>query len=126
MAISWVTDAVLGAGKAIQMVYTTKQYIRLKVGDTFLPKSYIVPCSLAWAKIPIIGIKTAVIKKPIVTQNHKLPALFPKKGGKIKLPAPKNIENKAKPVIKVSFENFICFVFWITNKQNWKGYKVFQ
>ena len=70
-----------------------------------------VPCNLACAKIPKIGMNTAVIKKPIVTQLHKFPAFFPKKGGRIKFPAPKNIENKANPVMYISLVLFIFVYF---------------
>ena len=80
----------------------------LKVGDTFLPKSNIVPCKRACAKIPKIGITTAVIIKPMVTQNQSPPALYPKRGGNSKLPAPKNNEKSAKAVTNVSLFVFIA------------------
>ena len=79
----------------------------LNTWDTFLPKSYIVPCNLACAIIPNMGIATAVITKPMVTKNQSGPALNPKNGGNIKFPAPKNIENNAKPVISMSFVLFM-------------------
>ncbi len=78
------------------------------MGDTFFPKSYIVPCNFACATMPKIGMTTAVITKPRVTKNQSDPALNPKNGGKIKLPAPKNIENKAKPVIN---RFLVLFIF---------------
>ena len=77
--------------------------MKLNVGDTFFPKSYNVPCNLAWASIPIIGMTTAVIIKPMVTQSQSSPALYPNKGGNNKFPAPKNKENNPKLVIKSSF-----------------------
>ena len=107
MAISWVADAVLGDGIAMEIIYTITQYTKLKKGETFLPKSYIVPCNLACAKIPKIGITTAVIINPIVTQNQSSPELYPNNGGNNKFPAPKNMENKAKPVIRTSLVLFI-------------------
>lgn len=72
------------------------------MGDTFFPKSYMVPCNLACASMPKIGITTAVIMNPRVTHSQSSPALYPKRGGKSKLPAPKKSENKAKAVISVS------------------------
>ena len=39
-------------------------------------------------------------KKPI---TQSVPLSMPKNGGKIRFPAPKNMANKASPVIKVSF-----------------------
>lgn len=79
----------------------------LKSGDTFFPKSNIVPCNLAWANIPKIGITTAVIMNPKVTQIQSSPALYPKSGGNNKLPAPKKSEKSANAVTKVSLEVFI-------------------
>ena len=81
--------------------------MELKRGDTFFPKSYMVPCSFACAKIPRTGIKTAVIAKPMVTKNQSCPDLNPKKGGSIKFPAPKNKENNANAVTNTSFDLFI-------------------
>ena len=54
-----------------------------------------------------IGITTAVIAKPKVTNHQLSPDCTPKNGGRIRFPAPKNIENKAKPVIKISLDLFI-------------------
>ena len=39
-------------------------------------------------------------KKPI---TQSVPLSMPKNGGKIRFPAPKNMANRASPVIKVSF-----------------------
>ena len=107
IAISWVTDAVLGEGSEIEIIYTNKQYSKLKVGDTFFAKSNMVPCNLACATIPSNGIITADIINPNETRNHASPALRPNKGGSIKFPAPKNIENNANPATKVSLLNLI-------------------
>ncbi|GAA4803989.1 hypothetical protein GCM10023330_07840 [Litoribaculum gwangyangense] len=110
MAISCVTAAVLGHGKAITMAYTTKQKIVLNKGDTFLPKSNIVPCNLACAKMAKSGIITVVIMNPMETIHQSGPDLKPKRGGKIKFPAPKNPANKAKPNTKVSL---VLFIVWL-------------
>lgn len=40
MAISWVSEAVLGEGRLMEMAYTASEYAKLKVGETFF----------AWAK----------------------------------------------------------------------------
>ena len=56
-----------------------------------------------------IGITTALSINPSSTTIQLLPELYPKKGGKIKLPAPKNRENKAKAVIKVCLVNLIGY-----------------
>ncbi|GEQ84683.1 hypothetical protein ULMS_01910 [Patiriisocius marinistellae] len=50
-----------------------------------------------------MGITTADKAKPKVTNNQSLPALNPKKGGKIKFPAPKKRENNANAITKVCF-----------------------
>ena len=46
--------------------------------------------------IPSTGKPTAVIKKPISAGRLCVPAFCPRKGGKIRLPAPKNIENNVR------------------------------
>ena len=70
--------------------------MRLNVGDTLFPKSIRVPCSFACAKIPRTGMATADNPKPIVTISHWFPELKPNNGGRIRLPAPKKRENRAK------------------------------
>lgn len=75
----------------------------LKRGDTFLPKSNKVPCSLACATMPKIGMSTPEMQNPKVTSHHKLPDLNPKSGGKTRLPAPKKREKRAKAVIVNDF-----------------------
>jgi hypothetical protein len=107
MAISCVTDAVLGEGSTTQMAYIKIEYTRLNAGDTFFPKSKIVPCNFACAKIPKIGIKTADKQNPLATNHHIFPDWKPNKGGKIRLPAPKNKENRANAVTSVSLLIFI-------------------
>ena len=44
---------------------------------------------------------TSTIKNPMNPTNHALPTSFPKNGGKIRLPAPKNVANKARPIINI-------------------------
>ena len=72
-----------------------------------MAKSNMVPCNLACALIPMIGINTAESAKPRATNHHKGPALNPNWGGRIRLPAPKKRENKAKVVTSSSFVLFI-------------------
>ena len=82
----------------------------LNIGDTFLPKSYKVPCNFACAKIAKIGMVTAVNTKPKTTIHQSKPAFAPKVGGNIKFPAPKKSENNAKPAIQISY---VLFIFWL-------------
>ena len=84
----------------------------LNVGETFFPKSYKVPCNLAYAKIAKIGIAMAVITKPKTTIHQSEPAFTPKDVGKIKFPAPKKSENNAKPAIQISFVLFNLVYFF--------------
>ena len=60
--------------------------------------------------MPKIGITTAESANPKLVISHMLPAVYPKKGGMIKFPAPKKRENKANEVIAVSLVNLICCV----------------
>ena len=93
-------------------MYIKKQKIVLKTGDTFLPKSYKVPCNLACAKMAKIGIMMAVKIKPKTTIHQSDPDLTPKVGGKIKFPAPKKSENNAKPAIQISLVLFNLVYFF--------------
>ena len=49
----------------------------------------------------------ADVTKPKVTNHQSDPELNPKKGGRIKFPAPKKAANKAKPNTNVSLVLFI-------------------
>ncbi|GAA4944713.1 hypothetical protein GCM10023314_17160 [Algibacter agarivorans] len=89
------------------IVNRQKQKIKLKIGDTFFPKSNKVPCNLACAKMANKGIMVVVIINPRVTNHQSSPDLKPSNGGNIKFPAPKNPANKAKPNTKVSLVLFI-------------------
>ena len=46
---------------------------------------------------PIMGKQTAVMAKPTIAQGISTPAKEPKYGGKIRFPAPKNIEKSVNP-----------------------------
>ena len=60
--------------------------------------------------IPNTGNNTAVIKKAAIAAAVLLPAFCPKNGGKIKFPAPKNIEKSIKLTINnCLLVNFITF-----------------
>ena len=108
MAISCVTAAVRGDGNPRAIRYTITQYNMLKRGDTFLPKSYILPCNLPWATSASIGRMTAERINPKTTSHHEGPAFKPKYGGRIRLPAPNIIEKTAKPAIKAFLWNFMA------------------
>src|SRR5690554_6093885 len=68
-------------------------------GDTLFPNLSILPPTLADAIIPKNGNPIPVKKNPTMDQFHLSPDINPKNGGKIKFPAPKNIENNTKPNI---------------------------
>ena len=65
-----------------------------------------VPSPLEHANIAKSGRPTPVHIKPMIPRINSLPILFPRKAGNIKLPAPKNIENRAKPT---TIESFVLF-----------------
>ena len=73
--------------------------------ETIRPKSIMVPCNLACAKIPKSGIPMAVIIKPNATKHQLCPAKKPSIGGNTILPTPKKSANKAKPTTKSSLRN---------------------
>lgn len=66
----------------------------------------------------MMGISTAEIQNPRVTNHHRSPDLKPNNGGKIKFPAPKNKENRAKAVIIVSL---VLFIFGKKNRSKDSG-----
>ena len=47
------------------------------------------------------------VTKPKKLTSQSFPDVTPMKGGKIKFPAPKNMEKRAKPIIKISLFFFI-------------------
>lgn len=59
------------------------------------------------AKTPNNGSPTPVNKNPIPAKSQSFPMAIPKEGGKIRLPAPKNMANKANPKTTASFFLFI-------------------
>lgn len=59
------------------------------------------------AKTPNKGSPTPVNKNPIPAKNQSFPMAIPNEGGKIRLPAPKNMANKANPKTIASFFLFI-------------------
>ena len=67
--------------------------------------------TLVKAKTPRSGSPTPVNKNPIPAKNQSFPMAIPKEGGKIRLPAPKNIANKANPKITASLFLFIKITF---------------
>ena len=69
-----------------------------------------VPCNLAYAKIPKIGINTAEMQNPKVTSHQRPPDLNPNRGGNIKFPAPKKREKRAKAMTSVFLVLFIMSI----------------
>ena len=84
-----------------------KENIKLNNGETLMPKSIKVPCNLAWPKSASNGIIVVESINPKVTNHQSGPELNPKKGGRIKFPAPKKAANKAKPKMNVCLVLFI-------------------
>ena len=118
MAISCVTAAVRGVGKTIIIKNMMRQYPKLNLVDTFLPKSSIEPCNFACPKSDSIGMTVVVTKNPIATNHQSEPELNPKKGGSIKLPAPKKPANKAKPNRKIRFVSLINWSLQVLNRES--------
>ena len=70
------------------------------------------PPDLATAITPNTGKPTAVIRKAPKAIQTLSPADWPKKGGKIKLPAPKNNEKSISPTNNKSFfDNYFILFF---------------
>lgn len=81
-----------------------------KVIPNFLPALPITFWRLPALEIAIIDnkiIPTSANMKPKKLINQLLPEEIPIYGGNIKFPAPKNIENRANPIIKISLFLFI-------------------
>jgi hypothetical protein len=64
----------------------------------------------------IIGTITPEAIKPIATNHQEVPEFKPRNGGNIKLPAPKNIENRAKPAIIDFLFSFMIAEFKLPGK----------
>lgn len=73
-----------------------------KTGFTLLANACNPP-DFATAITPSTGNPTAVTKNPKIVIQVAFPAACPKKGGKIKFPAPKNSENNIKLTNNKSF-----------------------
>ena len=76
--------------------------------DTFLAKSNRVPCNLACATMPKMGISTPEIQNPRVTNHHRFPDLNPNNGGNTRFPAPKKREKRANEVTVNDFLSVGC------------------
>lgn len=63
---------------------------------TFLEILSIVPPDFTDAIAERTTSPTPVVRKPSIDHPKSVPALKPSEGGKIRLPAPKNIENRAR------------------------------
>ena len=65
------------------------------------------PSNRATTTTPSTGSTTAVMRKPAMAAGAAEPAFCPRKGGKIRFPAPKNRENSIK-LTNVMFFLLIC------------------
>ena len=54
------------------------------------------------AVMPRSGRPTPVVRKPSIASGVLVPAACPRAGGKIRLPAPKKMENIMKPMVSSS------------------------
>ena len=61
------------------------------------------PSKRATTTTPSTGSTTAVARKPSMATGVWLPAFCPRKGGKIRFPAPKNRENSIKLTSSILF-----------------------
>ena len=101
--ISNVVAPVLGIAKS-----GPKQIIIAvaRISDSVFPAlpstAFISPWHLAAANIASNANPTSAIIKPVNPVIHPLPLTTPRYGGKIKLPAPKNIANSANPTTMMS------------------------
>ena len=100
MEISKVVAAVLGIANS-GPIAKNKIVVRIKVN--LVPILFVmlsnVPLPLEQANIANSGSPTPVRINPMIPRKYWSPNLFPRDGGKIKLPAPKNMENRANPTI---------------------------
>lgn len=72
-------------------------------GCTLLPILLpLFPGITQFTRTPISGKVTAVSRNPIPAHQILFPALKPSVGGKIKFPAPKNMENIVNPTANIS------------------------
>ena len=81
----------------------TKITSKVTINPNLLPATFVnsltLPLFLDIAITAHDARPTPVNKKPILATSQQLPNVFPRYGGKIKFPAPKNRENSAKPII---------------------------
>lgn len=117
-ANSKVVAPVLGTANNVPMVnIIIEQSILPKFDDILLVKSSVLPPTKATAIIPSIGRPIHVVKNPSPVMAHLSPEIKPSVGGKIKLPAPKNVENKANPVINIFFKSLLIFFSFVRIKK---------
>lgn len=103
-----------------------------RIADSFLPITSVIPSIPLPVRASIIRANTArptsVSRKQQKAVNHWFDVLKPRYGGKIRLPAPKNMANRAKPMTKtflkccflsiIVYLSFLQSVFWwiLSNK----------
>ena len=76
--------------------------VTLAINSIYLP-----PCS-AMAVMPSSGRPTPVVTKPAMATSTWSPAACPSAGGKIRLPAPKKMENIMSPMVRSSPSVILC------------------
>ena len=103
MPVSKDTAQVRGIAKKGPMVNAHKIVMALpKAGHMGLANSLgSSPSRMAMARMPKRGRPTPLMQKPRVARDKFSPAICPKAGGKIKLPAPKKKENSIKPMGRI-------------------------
>ena len=100
MPISKVAAAVRGIATngPIHNIMSNAKMVTIN-GFTFRPRSVNEVPKSTTVSTPKNGEIIPVVKKPAIAANHSLPDFSPIKGGKIKLPAPKNMAKRAKPKV---------------------------
>ena len=88
--------------------------IRAKIGDKRFPSVFKLPI-FATAMTPRIGNPTADIINPAIEIHVSVPEARPKKAGKIRFPAPKNIENSIKLMNTSCFLESFCIVSFLSS-----------
>ena len=111
MPVSKETAAVRGIANSgpiasAQRIVTARAY-RGCIGIAM--ESGLSLCFIAIASTPKSGKPTPLRQKPSMPQEMFSPAICPKTGGKIKLPAPKKKENNIRPIGMINEKLILSF-----------------
>ena len=105
--ISWVVAAVRGMARSGPMARRTRVPKSIeKLLPTFFERLSMVPPDFTEATAESTTSPTPVVRKPSIDHPKSVPALNPSDGGNIRLPAPKNIEKRARLEIRIIL---VCF-----------------